>query len=296
MSARVSPALAFGVACAGIALFSCMDAFLKGLSLQIGAYNAMLWRSVAGTILSAPLYFAARRGWPARATLALHVKRSAAAAISVFLFFFGLVRVPMAEGVALTFLSPLLAILLAAPMLGERIRGRALAACGIAFLGVGLIVVSKAGGRQVDDALVGRGAILLASLFYAYNLVQLRRSAQVAGPIEITFFTNLVFTGVYALAAPFLAVWPEMRFWPAEFAAAGFAIVSSLLLAWAYAHAETQAIVPVEYTAFIWSSILGWLVFGEVLMPLTVAGAGLIVCGALYGARGQRGPVTEAAA
>lgn len=270
---------------------------IKGQSLVLGAYNAMLWRSVAGVAVSAPLYLATRPTRPAWSTVLLHIKRSGAAAISVFLFFYGLVRVPMAEGVALTFLSPLIAILLAAPMLGEKVRRSALYACAIAFCGVALIVASKAGGQgQGHAVLIGRLSILLASLFYGYNLVQLRRSAQIAGPIEITFFTNLVFAGVYALAAPVLAVWPDPHHWPALFGAAGFAVFSSLLLAWAYARAETQVIAPVEYTAFLWSALLGWLVFGERVVPLTLAGAALIVCGALIGARQQRGPVSEASA
>nr|WP_174273769.1 DMT family transporter [Sphingomonas bacterium] len=294
--ARISTPLAFAVACLGIAVFSGMDAVIKGLAIEIGAYNAMLWRSLAGVILSGGLFVAGRRPWPDRATLILHFKRSAAAAFSVLLFFWGLVRVPMAEGVALTFLSPLIAILLAAVMLGERIRRNAMLACGLAFVGVAVIVVSKSGQGTGDPALAGRLAILLASLFYAYNLVQLRASALQSGPIEITFFTNLVFLGLYALGAPFAAVWPAAEHWPALFGAAALAIVSSLLLAWAYAHAETQKLVPVEYTAFVWSALLGWLVFGERVVPATVIGAVLIIGGAAIGARRQAGgPVTEAA-
>jgi S-adenosylmethionine uptake transporter len=273
-----------------------MDAVIKGQSLLLGAYNAMFWRAIAGVIISGPMYLASRPVWPVSSTVLLHIKRSGAAAISVFLFFYGLVRVPMAEGVALTFLSPLIAILLAAPMLGERIRRSSLYASGIAFFGVALIVASKAGQGSGHDVLIGRLSILLASLFYGYNLVQLRRAAQIAGPMEISFFTNLVFVGVYALAAPFLAVVPAQSHWPALFGAAALATFSALLLAWAYGHAETQAIAPVEYTAFVWSALLGWLVFGERVLPLTIAGAGLIIGGALLGARQQRGPVSEASA
>ena len=64
-------------------------------------------------------------------------------------------------------------------------------------------------------------------------------------------------------------------------AAAGLALLSSLLLAWAYRHAEAQQVTFSEYTAFLWSTLLGAAVFGErVLPPL----------------RGGPGPQTEAAA
>lgn len=295
----VAPPVAFAAAALGIAVFSCMDAVMKRLSIEIGAYNAMLWRSVAGLFLMLPLYLAMpKRRWPTRATMILHAQRSGAAGISVLMFFWGLVRVPMAEGVALTFCSPIIALFLAAPLLGERIGRAAIGASMLAFAGVGVIVLGKAGEGAGPEALHGALAIVLAGFFYGYNLVLLRRSALVAGPIEITFFTNLVFTCLFAIAAPVAATMPPLHdVW--RFAlAAGLAIVSSLLLSWAYAHAEAQRLVTVEYSAFIWSAILGAIVFGEKVMPLTIAGALMIIGGCVIAARGKAvpAPSTEAAA
>ena len=47
---------AFAVATLGIAVFSAMDAVMKGLSLAIGAYNALLWRSFAGVAITGVLF------------------------------------------------------------------------------------------------------------------------------------------------------------------------------------------------------------------------------------------------
>ena len=80
---RASSASAFLVACVGIAFFSCMDAIMKHVSIAIGAYNAMLWRSMIGVALSAPLFFGGGLRWPDRGRLLLHVKRSGAAGIFV---------------------------------------------------------------------------------------------------------------------------------------------------------------------------------------------------------------------
>lgn len=296
-SASSAAIIPFIAACAGIACFSCMDAVMKGLSIEIGAYNAMLWRSIAGFAMSAVLFVANGTAWPDRARVILHTKRSVAAAISVLLFFWGLVRVPMAEGIALSFLSPIIALLLAAPMLGEKIGKGAVAACALAFAGVLVIVLGKAGEGGGPDALHGALAIIVAGLFYAYNLVLLRRSALVAGAIEITLFTNLIFAAFYALGAPVAAIVPPLHYLPRIGFAAALAIISSLMLAWAYARAEAQKLVPVEFTAFVWAAILGAIVFGEKLLPLTVLGAAMIVGGCVIAARGKPAPVasTEAA-
>ena len=50
-SDHTSTAIPYGVATLGIATFSTMDVVMKGLSISIGAYNAMLWRMLAGIIL-----------------------------------------------------------------------------------------------------------------------------------------------------------------------------------------------------------------------------------------------------
>ena len=87
------PATAFAVAAVGIASYSAMDALVKGLAIAHGAYSAVLWRSVAGVVLMAPVFLVTRRPWPGRAALILHASRGAVAGASVLLFFWGLVRV-----------------------------------------------------------------------------------------------------------------------------------------------------------------------------------------------------------
>lgn len=289
--ATPSVSLAFAAACFAIAVFSCMDAVMKGVSIAIGVYNAMLWRALAGVTISGALFAARGSLWPDRATMLLHIQRSIATGLSVLLFFWGLVRIPMAEGVALTFLAPLIAALLAVPMLGEKISPRAILACIVAFAGVLVIVAGKAGEGAGPGALHGALAIVAASLLYAYNLVLLRRSALRAGPVEITFFTNLVMMILYGLAAPVAAVVPPAAWWGWIVLGAALAIVSSLLLSWAYAHAETQRLVTVEYSAFLWASILGAVVFGEAVGLLTVIGAAMIIAGCAIAARARAGPV-----
>jgi S-adenosylmethionine uptake transporter len=66
-----------------------------------------------------------------------------------------------------------------------------------------------------------------------------------------------------------------------------------LLFAWAYARAEASYLAVTEYSAFIWASALGWLVFRETVSLYTLAGAALIVGGCLFAARGVRAEPPE---
>ncbi len=86
------------------------------------------------------------------------------------------------------------------------------------------------------------------------------------------------------LAAPWFAVPPPPTQLPLIALAALFAFVSLLLLSWAYARAEAQVLIPVEYTAFVWAALLGWWVFGEALTLPVLIGTALIVTGSLIAA------------
>ena len=296
-----SPLVPFAVAAVGIAIYSGMDAIMKGLSIAGGAYSAVLWRSVAGVALTAPVFLARGRGqrrWPGRAALGLHVARGLAAGLSVLLFFWGLVRVTMAQGVALTFLAPLIALFLAAAVLGERLRRAALWGSGIASIGVLAIAAGEVHARASADTVAGTVAIVVASILYAGSLILLRRQAQAADPLEVTLFTSLVIGTLLLAGAPWFAQAPAAAQLPAIGAAAVLGTISSLLLAWSYARAEAQVLAPVEYTAFVWSALFGWLVFAERVSPYTIAGAVLIVAGCVVAVRRVPAtvPFTEAAA
>ncbi|MFV1920386.1 DMT family transporter [Sphingomonas sp. MJ1 (PH-R8)] len=289
------PAVAFAAASAGIAIYSCMDALMKGLSIASGAYSAVLWRSVAGVLLTGTVFLARRQRWPARRALRLHVVRGLAAGLSVLLFFWGLVRVPMAQGVALTFLSPLIALFLAAALLGERIRRAAILGSVVAAVGVLVIALGQAQAGASADVVLGALAIVLASVLYAYSLILLRQQAQLADPLEVTLFTSLVIGVLLALGAPWLATWPASDQLVPIVGSAILGSISALLLAWSYGRAEAQVLAPVEYTAFVWAALLGYLVFDERVSPFTVAGALLIVGGCLVAVRGAA-PVSQSEA
>ncbi|MEZ5503283.1 MAG: DMT family transporter [Halioglobus sp.] len=284
----VHPAVPFSIASLGIATFAGMDAIMKGLVMGIGAYNAMLWRTMIALVLSLVLFAILGKRWPTVAVIRIHVWRGVVTSLMAFLFFWGLAYVPLAEAVALSFIAPLIALYLAAVLLREKIGEKAVVASLTGFAGALVIVGGKLGGHYSDEAGKGIVAILLSALLYAYNLILQRRQAVLAGPFEIAFFQNATMLAVYLLIAPFLAVAPTIAQLPHLAAAALLGTVSLLLLSWAYARAEARILIPVEYTAFVWAALLGWLVFSEALTMTTLAGTALIVAGCLVATRQRR--------
>jgi S-adenosylmethionine uptake transporter len=299
MSEPHSPVPAYVVGVLGIALFSIMDMVMKGLTLEIGTYPTLLWRSLIGIALAAIPYFATRNPWPKGTALRLHLLRGAMMVPMAILFFWGLARVPMAQAVALTFIAPLIALVLAALILKEPIGKRTVGGSLAAFAGVIVIFIGQAQADLGPAALVGSFAILGSAVIYAFNIIVMRRQAQNAGPVEIAFFQNIVIGVVLVAAIPVMGQPPLPNgHWGDLLLAAALAIGSLMLLGWAYARAGAAYLSTTEYSAFLWAMLLGWLRFGESVSLFTLLGAGLIVAGCLVAARTRKveHPVLEATA
>jgi len=292
---RDHPMLPYTVTLAAVALFSLMDALMKGAALMAGAYSALLLRNLVGLALIAPVWLATRRGWPSRAAMRVHLVRGAVAAAMAFTFFWGIARIPLAEGIALSFVAPLIALYLAAILLGERVQRGAVWASVAGLVGVAVIAFGRAGtGGWTEESAWGTGSVLVSSVLYAWNLVLQRQQALAAQPIEVaTFQTGLVALSLL-LFAPLAFAMPERAAWPVIGGSAVLALVAVLLLAWSYARAEAQALVPLEYSGFLWAALFGWLFFAEQVTWPVLLGAGLIV-GACWIAAPRKRPEQTAA-
>lgn len=279
------PAVPFSIAVFGIATFAGMDAVMKGLAIDMGAYNAMLWRTSIALCIALVLFLLKRNRWPPLAVLRFHIWRGVITSLMAFLFFWGLAYVPLAEAIGLSFIAPLIALYLAAVLLKETIGEKAILASVIGFAGALVIIGGRWSGEYSEEVGKGIVAILLSAVLYAYNLIMQRQQALIAGPVEIVFFQNATMFTVYLCVAPFQAVVPSAGQLPHLAAAAVLGTTSILLLSWAYARAQAKILIPVEYTAFIWAVLLGWWVFAETVSVATLCGTALIVIGCLVATR-----------
>jgi S-adenosylmethionine uptake transporter len=90
------------------------------------------------------------------------------------------------------------------------------------------------------------------------------------------------------LGLPFAASLPaNAAQWAGALTAGVLAVGSLILMSMAYRKVEAQRLFAVEYTAFIWAAILGWLIFEESVSTQTLLGTALIILGCVVTARSQ---------
>jgi len=280
------PVQGFLAALSAVAVLSVMDAVMKHLVIAIGLIAVSVWRSAVNLAMSIVLYLPQRAPWPTPQTVRLHVSRSIVVTLMAALFFWGIARVPLAQGIALTFIAPVLAMLLAAWTLDEQIGRRSLLGALLAFSGVIVIVLGQARAHVGNNILLGVAAIICSALCYAVNIVLMRHQALAAKPLEINFFQSLTVMVLWLLVVPLVGMpslpGPEARW---ILVAALLSTSGTLLFAWGYARGPASYLAVTEYSGFLWASLMGWLVFAERVSLYTALGAGLIVGGCIIAAR-----------
>jgi len=297
MTSRHHALLPFAAALAGVGFLSLMDAFMKEAALLIGAYTATLLRAFVGAALIAPLWLSRRPAMPSRRVLKLHLERGVVSAFMALTFFYAITLLPLAEAIALSFIAPLIALYLARVLLGETISRSAIAASVLGFAGTLVIVGGRIGEGQFDGkAALGVASLFVSALLYAYNFIVIRRQAQLAGPMEIATFHSGVSGLVLLTLAPFFWETPSGAALMPLLAAGALTVSGSFAIAWAYARAEANVLVPTEYSGFVWAAAFGWLFFREAVTLPTLAGTGLIVTGCWIAARSPRAATAPAVA
>lgn len=263
-------------------LLTLMDAMIKALSPRYPTFEIAFLRYAFGMIGAVTYAVWTRPGWPTRDATVYNGARAGIIVLTATSFFYALSLLPLADAIALSFISPVLTALLGALILGERLDWRIGVALVAGLLGMLLIVGGKLGsGGFGPEALIGAGAVLFSAVGYSLNIIMLRHRATRDPLAQIILFQNLG-PGLILLG-PALWVWvPPTLADLGQFAILGtLGVVAHTMLAHAFARVEAARLAPIGYVTLIWGVLLGFLMFSEVPGLATLAGAALIVVGTL---------------
>jgi drug/metabolite transporter (DMT)-like permease len=274
------------LAVAAEGLLTLMDALIKALSARYPTLQIAFLRFGFGLIGAAIYAGWSRPGWPTREATLYNGMRAVLIVVTATTFFFALARLPLADTIALSFISPVLTALFGVFLLGERLDWRIAVALAGGFAGMLLIVGGSVGNAGWSgDVLIGVAAVLLSAVGYALNIIVLRHRATRDPLSQIVLFQNL--GPALLLALPVLWVWTPLTLSDGVL----FALLGSLgvtahtMLAHAFARIEAARLAPVGYVTLVWGVLFGFLFFAELPGTATLTGAALIVVGTLVSQR-----------
>jgi len=211
-----------------------------------------------------------------RPNMKIHALRSLAGFSGVTLMFTAVQFIPLADATALTFTNPIFAMILAIPVLGERVGPWRWAAAGIAFTGA-LILTRPGAGTLEVGALVALGAAVLTGI----EITILKFLSGREKPFQILLINNAFGLVFSTLAVSFVWQWPRPDQW-------GLLCVLGLTMGTAqvfYLQAmrrgEASFVVPFSYTTLVFAAFYDFALFDVVPDGLSVLGAGVILTGGL---------------
>lgn len=180
---------------------------------------------------------------------------------------------PVGETVAILYLSPLAVMLLAVPVLGERVGPLVWIGAAFGFLGVLLIVRPGSGLDPVGVFL----ALLNAGVATIYHLLsRLLSRTETTIPMLFTVgWVGLLVFGV--LAIPELGSFnPTLPHFGLMCLMGLLATTGHFLLTAAYREAPAPILAPINYLHLVWAGGLGWLVFGHLPDAISLLGMALV--------------------
>jgi drug/metabolite transporter (DMT)-like permease len=269
---------AIAVMCAGVSCLSVSDALAKWLIEHYDPMQIIFMRNlVALPIVGA--FILARSGRSAFATshLRVHALRGLLSVGAAYAFFSALGVLPHAEATSLVFAAPLFITALSVPLLGEHVGWRRWSAVIVGFAGVLVIVQPGAATFQAASTLP-----LVAALLYALIMLSTRWIDRRESTWTMMFYMALFPTLFAGLAV--LPSWRALQVADLPFIAAiaVFGTVGVTLISHAFRLGHAAVVAPFDYTALIWASLLGWLVWGEIPGSWTYAGAVVIIASGIY--------------
>jgi drug/metabolite transporter (DMT)-like permease len=273
MASRPQRAYAEGAAwMVGAALaFSGLLVSVRALAASYPAVELVFVRSLVGILLIAPIV--TRHGFGALKTrrLPLHALRAAFAAVAMVLLYYALIRIPVADMTALTFLIPLFTTIAVGTILKERVDAPRWLATAAGFCGA--LVIVRPGFAAIDLAV---GLALLSSVAYAGAWTTIKFLTRTESAAVTVFYLNALALPLLLLPTIVVGAWPAVADLPVLAIMAFCGWAAHFCQARSFAAADASAVMPFDFLRLPFAALLAWLAFGEVSDAWTWIGAVII--------------------
>lgn len=206
-----------------------------------------------------------------------HLLRAVVGLASLGGYFYAFARLPIATVVAISFAAPLFVAALSWPLLGERVGPRRVAAILTGFAGV--LVILRPTTAGLDPTVL---VAVLATLLYALVMIFMRQLNRTETPSAIVFYYLVSSVLISGLALPFVWKTPDLRGWLMLAALGLFGGLGQIFMTTAFRHGNAAVVAPFDYATILWTTALGWLIWGEWPGGRLWLGVAIIVASGLY--------------
>ncbi len=278
VSLRRQPVLGIVYMLVALLAFSAMDAAAKWLTSGYSVVEiAVLSRLVTPFFAMAVAQHQGGLATLKTRHYGWHFIRAVVNGATLLTFFGALIFLPLADTVAITFVSPLIMCALAVPILKEHVGPRRWIAIVIGFAGV-LVITQPSG--------VGLGwgvALALGAAFCdALGIIITRRMSATETSHSLTFWSSIFLLVGFGALLPFTWTTPTGNDWWIILVLSLSGTLATFCLAQAFRYGEVSQLAPLQYSALIWATTFGYLFWDELPTLTVLGGVAIIIACSVY--------------
>lgn len=256
-------------------LFSIVGAIVKAASVDLPTEVIVFFRNAVAMAFLLPWLKIRHRGLSLKTGCPhLHLLRAAAGLGAMYCFFIALKLLRLADAMLLCYTLPIFIPVIERLWLKEPVSRQTKTAVAVGFVGIALVLKPGFGLFQAAG-LVGLASGLLAAL----AIVGIRRMTATEPVVRVVFYFTLF--GTLVSAVPLAWTWqnPTGHMLWALGVMGILAIMAQMCLTRGYSLAPAGQVGPFNYGNVVFSAIIGWVFWGEMLDGLTLVGA-VLTCSA----------------
>lgn len=260
--------------------FSAMAVAARELLQHMGPFQILFVRSAIMLAIVLVVIAQAEGAVTSTRRLPLHALRNVVHFGGQYCWVYAIGVLPLATVFAIEFTMPVWTAILAALILGERLTPNRIAMLALGLVGV-LIILRPGFGLFHTGALVA----LLASLFYAGNMIATKRLTATDSPLAILFWMSVIQTPLSLLTALPQWVSPPAADLPWMFVMGLGSYTAHYCMTRAFKLADATVVVPIDFTRLPLIAVVGAVFYAEAFDPWIILGAGIIFAGTYYSLR-----------
>ncbi len=252
--------------------FVAVIGLVRNLEGELPAAQASFLRYLIGLIFFIPYFFRFSRFEIRQSNLKRYIVRSLFHALGVVFWFYAMSKLPVAEVTAIGYLTPVFVTIGAVIFFKEKISFWRIGAIVLAFLGV--LIILRPG---FQNFVFGHAAQIGATIFFAGSYLMVKELTRTESATNIVAIMTLFVTVALAPFAVLVWVPPSFLEIIALALVAFFATLGHFFMTKALELAPLVVVQPVTFLQLLWATLLGIVVFGEVVDVFVLTGGCLII-------------------
>lgn len=262
--------------------FALMSGLARILAEEVPSGQIVFMRSFVGLVPVLVWLLWTRRLFTALGTAQPvgHVVRGVVGVSAMWMAFAALAFIPLAEAIAFSYATPLVTVVLAVVLLGERVPAHRWIVLAIGFAGILLMLwpsFDHAAGGLSSGPLIGAGLALAGAVGAGFAVTQVRHLTRTETSESIVFYFSLVASIAGLVTAPFGWVWPDTRTTLVLVGTGLFGGIGQICMTTANRYAPASVVAPLNYATLLWATAFGAIFLGELPHPLVAIGALVVV-------------------